>query len=480
MRTKILMLSCLLMLAASVQAGTWTGEAPIADLDHPMATDGTLVKASNFGPTAAAQTIDGIAFDIDYSNIINSNDPAVGASGLGLYTGSDPAVDNLLNTCGQYGNDGKFTFGLSGLTIGYDYRLQIITSGTGWRIDLYGDTLPPIPPSIEDQLFDYQWAAVSSSRLDLWTYEWTADDTTRNPRATLWESSGEEARVFAYAVHSFGSSLANDSSPTPGATLVPVESQLQWGAPTTYSPVGYRVYFGTTEPNVLFADYGLTELTSGIENITSIAPSPSPMAFETTYYWVVDAYESGPTKHPGLLDWSFTTEPDDAVPDPNIAQSGIHTWVAAQPTVLTALVNDDAEGDVVSSVWTVIDAPPTVLAPDPNTYLTPGGTLLAPTCSLDVGSDPNNFGFYEIQLASTDATAQTGIDTVWVSVAENECMATKEVWDGAYWWTVNKPGDINTDVWLRTGDCKVDLEDIAVLVSDWLDDVSLTTPYIYY
>ncbi len=97
-----------------------------------------------------------------------------------------------------------------------------------------------------------------------------------------------------------------------GNSGISVDTPLVWAAPNSYTPVGYRVYFGSTEPNDQQADYGLTELTAGIENITTIDPSPlGGLDALTTYYWVVDTYESNspdaPILHQGDY-WHFTTE----------------------------------------------------------------------------------------------------------------------------------------------------------------------------
>ncbi len=89
---------------------------------------------------------------------------------------------------------------------------------------------------------------------------------------------------------------------------------LSWQAPTAFTPDGYRVFFGTTEPNLLDTDdYGLTELTDGgVEDITSIDPTPvGDLDDDTQYYWVVDSYEpnavSGiPFRHKGDT-WTFAT-----------------------------------------------------------------------------------------------------------------------------------------------------------------------------
>ncbi len=103
-------------------------------------------------------------------------------------------------------------------------------------------------------------------------------------------------------------------SPSPsGMTDLKVETILEWDSPSNFTPTEYRVYFGTTEPNMLFDDYGLTELTADQEPYTSttITPVQWPLEYLTTYYWVVDSYDND-VRHKGMF-WSFTTITANAV-----------------------------------------------------------------------------------------------------------------------------------------------------------------------
>ncbi|MBI9019002.1 MAG: hypothetical protein JEZ07_17260 [Phycisphaerae bacterium] len=144
-----------------------------------------------------------------------------------------------------------------------------------------------------------------------------------------------------------GNPAASEPTPDNKAVNVAVDAELSWTAPEAFTQEGFRVYFGTTEPNYLSTDYGLNELTNGIEDITTILPSPSPMANDTTYYWVVDSYESGASS-PSLGDtWSFTTIP--AVP---VIADGTPSDTAGFPgedAVLT--VEFDSESAITSNIW---------------------------------------------------------------------------------------------------------------------------------
>ncbi|WP_169853157.1 Ig-like domain-containing protein [Anaerohalosphaera lusitana] len=94
-------------------------------------------------------------------------------------------------------------------------------------------------------------------------------------------------------------------------TGVALDTDLSWTAPVEYSPATYDVYFGSSEPNLLLPNFGLTQI---IDNgvATTIASGELQTAYgsladDTTYYWVVDSY-NGTELHQGYS-WSFTTLP---------------------------------------------------------------------------------------------------------------------------------------------------------------------------
>ncbi|AQT70040.1 hypothetical protein STSP2_03242 [Anaerohalosphaera lusitana] len=140
---------------------------------------------------------------------------------------------------------------------------------------------------------------------------------------------------------------ASQPTPADGAEDVAIDTDLSWTAPEAYTQDGCRVYFGTNEPNYSLANYGLTELTNGVEDITTISPSPSPMANGTTYYWIVDSYEPGVTE-PFLGDaWSFTTIP--ALPAIDDATPTGEALFAGEDAVFT--VEFVSESAITSNVW---------------------------------------------------------------------------------------------------------------------------------
>lgn len=105
--------------------------------------------------------------------------------------------------------------------------------------------------------------------------------------------------------------VASNPNPKKAQVDAPITTQLSWTAPGTYENATYNIYFGTTEPNDLLSNYGLTLLNpAGRITATTIDPSPSGVLENlTTYYWVVDSYE--PNEPADILHkgdkWFFTT-----------------------------------------------------------------------------------------------------------------------------------------------------------------------------
>lgn len=123
----------------------------------------------------------------------------------------------------------------------------------------------------------------------------------------------------------FSASTNEAGSPIPadGAVNVPITTDnlplddtnttLGWTPSPEYIGASFNVYFGTTEPNDLLTNYGLTWLNQTTPKMTDTSIDPSPtgdLSNEITYYWVVDSYEpnlpAGDILHSGSH-WSFTT-----------------------------------------------------------------------------------------------------------------------------------------------------------------------------
>ena len=94
---------------------------------------------------------------------------------------------------------------------------------------------------------------------------------------------------------------------------VDIDETLEWTSPTAFEALSYDVYFGT-DPNKLNNPLVVdNELTNTFDPFDA-----GDMAYETTYYWWVDAYE--PNDAPGGIAtardgkrWNFTTQPESPV-----------------------------------------------------------------------------------------------------------------------------------------------------------------------
>jgi hypothetical protein len=161
----------------------------LGSLSTPFATDGTLFKASNLGGTAV--TVGGIAYDADFSNLVGYQADL----NYICYSGSDPDKANLLNSNtfqSNYGSYQTFAINLTGLTLGANYRVQMLMFGWGpggADASLYGNDWA-------DPLYYYVWTPSGEKQV---TYEWTADTASRTIRVANWGNDG--TTVMAYAVH---------------------------------------------------------------------------------------------------------------------------------------------------------------------------------------------------------------------------------------------------------------------------------------
>ena len=85
-------------------------------------------------------------------------------------------------------------------------------------------------------------------------------------------------------------------SPINGENNVSLTPTLEWQAPSTDLMIGYKIYFGTSNPpTALIADINSTSYS--IE---------TPLNYSTTYFWSVTAYNSNGTEFQSPI-WSFTT-----------------------------------------------------------------------------------------------------------------------------------------------------------------------------
>lgn len=156
---------------------------------------------------------------------------------------------------------------------------------------------------------------------------------------------------------------AANPAPADDDVDVDIAATLSWDAPEAYTGATYDVYFGTTDPNFnIPAPYGLSSTLATGTALTSATPVPSPMAYETEYFWVVDTHEPndvGTILHPGAA-WSFTTRLADSPPVVT-AGSDWATWLDSGTAIqaVSGTIADAGEGDVVDAdiTWTIQEYP---------------------------------------------------------------------------------------------------------------------------
>ncbi len=267
---------------------------------------------------------------------------------------------------------------------------------------------------------------------------------------------------------------AHTPSPENGATAIAVKTDgdtgtpeltLSWQAPRGYTPTEYRVYFGTTEPNSLLANYGLTELTAASHPYTAQSIDPSPagdLAYMTDYYWVVDAYEpnaTGDILHPGDA-WMFTTKAEDNPPSVDAGEGllvSLEMVTAPNGVPLLGSVTDDGTSALTIG-WEAFEA-------------NLGGGATTKVTFADA-TDPNTTitvseaGTYIVKLTATDATGSVS-DQKEIRVYADACDAAKAT------------GTWQANYYDRNGDCVVNLDDFVVFALEWLNSTALSESFLF-
>ena len=132
------------------------------------------------------------------------------------------------------------------------------------------------------------------------------------------------------------------SHPTPShqATDVSVSIDLFWeGGDPDGDPVTYVIYFGkTSSPSKVK------------NNQSTLSYNPGPLAYETTYYWKIVAWDNYNLSSEGPV-WSFTTkEAADTPPNkPSKPLGIINVQINVEYTYISGTV--DPNGDLVYYLW---------------------------------------------------------------------------------------------------------------------------------
>ena len=229
---------------------------------------------------------------------------------------------------------------------------------------------------------------------------------------------------------------------------------LCWTNPEPNEPgtvIKSDVYFGSTEPNKLLANYGLTRIASQITD--TCITLPAPLEQFKIYYWLVNCFDSEPGKPtvelPGDL-WSFNA--NNGVPQVEAGPQQ-YLWLnnAGNPATATVVLDGTVTDDGLPAGrldihWTQVSGPATV--------------TLDPANVADITLVLPAVGNYVFQLSGFDGDTTT-TDTVQVNVYATPCAAAKGT--PGY---LAPLGDFN-------GDCWVNLADFAIFAANWLKCTSL-------
>jgi len=181
---------------------------------------------------------------------------------------------------------------------------------------------------------------------------------------------------------------------------VPIDIILSWNCiDPDGDPLTYDVYFGTTSPPPL-----------EISNITNNYHDPGILNYETTYYWMIKAWDDSGDSNESPI-WSFTTE-DVPINFPPEFSNEIPTNGETNVPISTAIVSvdiNDYEGD--SFNWTIQTSPNIGSSSGNNDY---NGTK---TCTLS-GLEYNTL--YTWYVNATDTGSGKTTSEIYTFVTEEE------------------------------------------------------------
>jgi hypothetical protein len=206
------------------------------------------------------------------------------------------------------------------------------------------------------------------------------------------------------------------------------------------------------DPNLVSGQSGVVKIVSNEPgNSVDLSDKGVTLQQDHYYYWKVNVIDPNNGGGPIVIDgftWSFFT--GDAPP---VVSAGADQYIwldgGTKTFTLTGSYTDDGKSPVTTQ-WSLNALTET----DPETVV----TIHTPN-ALTTNVTVDNTGWFFFDFSATDA-AGSGVDTVNVGVYADACGAA--IADPA------DPvllGDIN-------GDCKVDMNDLAILAADWIECMS--------
>lgn len=258
--------------------------------------------------------------------------------------------------------------------------------------------------------------------------------------------SYDSVRIFAPSA--YNPVPANDEIQVPLANPV-----LSWSTgmcqdpsnPNAYTPVtnpaitGHYVYFRENDPNLAVTPVLVTGNSYAL---------PSDLQINATYYWRVDERlgAAGPND-PNIIKgsaWTFEAKTTDP-----LVWAGQNVVTYPVEGTATVAINADIEWYNPQSAieWSVVSMP--TEAPEGSVQFS-STSVEDPTVTITYVGRP-----YVLKLKGTDTNGAFAEDTMQIDVYADSCLAARNVQGYQA-----IPGDLNTD-------CRVNINDLAVLASNW-------------
>lgn len=383
----------------------------------------------------------------------------------GCYIGVDnPQGHGILNVSGGVFTSPDMNLGLKAtgtlnmtgglVELGWDLKIPS-NSGTG-KANLMGGTLKALNLSLTSPLgsVDITAGTMILEGDDVEALQSYIDD------GRLTAYSGQGTLHMDYDVTTPGKTTVTASHPlipvpVDGSVVSPGDVELSWTLPDPCVPgeqVQVDVYF--TDDLQKLIDFTDPESMRVVDqqHATSVTV---PTDIKKRYYWAIDTYVGAP---------------EDPVYGPifNFYTDNIAPVVDAGADVVTYLQDDIRMGEIAGTVvddgaiqpytvqWTVVSEPN-----DPNSPKAALADPSAETTSITLSV----LGTYVLKLEAHDGE-YSGSDTMTINVYQDSCAAARGLPD---YDPLN--GDIN-------GDCRVDELDEALMMENWLKDISLEEEWL--
>ncbi|MCE5186762.1 MAG: hypothetical protein LLF76_11625 [Planctomycetaceae bacterium] len=265
-------------------------------------------------------------------------------------------------------------------------------------------------------------------------------------------------------------------APTPANhanQIAATSSSLSWNAGMDVNPAdpneaiinpaitGYYLYF-RNDPNLAIAPIFVDADADNDGQVDAVTTyDAADFDVNATYYWRVDTSinNSGPTEPnsiPGVV-WTFESETTDPIV---FAGQNVVSYLENGTATINMAADIDWYNPQASIAWSVESMP----ADTPEGSVQFSSTSAEdPIVTITHAAKP-----YVLKLTATDSKGAVGEGTVQIDVYADRCVAARNVQGYQA-----IPGDLNND-------CQVNLDDFAMIASNWLEFNYLLENVLYY